>query len=96
MRPELIKCTCPECRTTYRVPATAAGRHAKCRACGRTFRIRKRVWHAPTEDDIIRWLREADDEEEAAMERPQATPDDSLAGSAPEPDACPARKRLSA
>ncbi len=96
MRPERIKCVCPECRTTYHVPATAIGRHAKCRACGKTFRIGKRVSRAPTEDDIIRWLREAEDQDEAVIERRQAATDELTAGFAAEPHACPTRKRLSA
>ena len=95
MRPERIKCVCPECRTTYRVPATALGHNARCRACGKTFRVGENS-RPPTEDDIIRWLREVEDQDEAAIERQQAATDELTAGSDAAFDARPPRKRLSA
>lgn len=69
MTPERITCLCPQCRTSYRVLAKAAGHHAQCRACGVTFRVVEKVSHPPTEDDILRWLREADEKDDAAVER---------------------------
>jgi hypothetical protein len=96
MRPQQIKCVCPACRTTYRVPAKAIGHHARCRACGKTFRVGERVSRPLTEDDILLWLRQAEDQDEAAIERRQAATDELTAGSDAESDACPPPRRRSA
>jgi hypothetical protein len=96
MRPERIKCVCPECRTAYHVLAKAMGHHAKCRSCGKTFRVEESVLRPPTEDDIVRWLREAEDQDEAAIERRQAATDELTAGSDAESGACPPQRRRSA
>lgn len=95
MWPERIKCVCPACHTAYHIPAKALGRQARCRACGTTFRVGERVPHPPTEDDVIRWLREAEDDDEAAIERREAA--DELLTLGAKPGAGPlSRKRRSA
>lgn len=66
---ERIACVCPECRMTYRVPAKARGHHARCRACGKTFRVGEKVSRPATDDDVLRWLREAEDRDKVAVER---------------------------
>jgi len=83
MVPDRITCVCPECRANYRVRASALGHHARCPACGRTFRVGERprpVSHPPTEDDILRWLREADEPDDFAEEQAQDAAEDSAAG----------------
>ncbi|MBP7933579.1 MAG: hypothetical protein KA354_02920 [Phycisphaerae bacterium] len=66
---EQIQCVCPECRTTYRVPAKANGRHARCRKCGTIFRIVGTTTPVATEDDILRWLGQGENEEDEAADR---------------------------
>ncbi len=95
MRPEQIKCVCPACRTTYRVPARAIGHRARCHACGQIFRLGEKVPRPATEDDIIRWLREAEDQDEAAIERREAA-SDLTAGADADSDLDPPRRRRSA
>jgi len=98
-----ITCFCPECRASYRVRTSAIGHHARCPACGKTFRVGERprpVSHPPTEDDILRWLREADDSDDFAEEQSQDVAEDSAAGvaqvaappSPPDPGELPASR----
>ena len=96
MQPERIKCVCPECCTTYRLLARARGHRARCRACGKTFRVEESVARPATEDDILLWLRQAEDQDEAALERRQAATNEPTAGADAAPDACPPRRRRSA
>jgi hypothetical protein len=67
MTPQRITCVCPKCRAKYHVVATAVGHHARCRSCGTTFRVAERLGSPPTEDDILRWLREAEEQEESSL-----------------------------
>jgi len=71
MTPKRITCICPHCRMTYIVLAKAKGRHARCRTCGMTFRVVEKIPPPPTEDDILNWLREEQDRDEAAAEHPR-------------------------
>ncbi|MGB9625594.1 MAG: hypothetical protein ACPMAQ_12115, partial [Phycisphaerae bacterium] len=56
--------------------------------------------HPPTEDDILRWLREVDDPDDFAEEQPQEAAEDSAAGVVqiaaapcpPDPDEQPASR----
>ncbi len=68
MMTERISCLCPKCKTKYRVPASAEGHHARCRACGATFRVVEKLLQPPTEDDILRWLRDAEEHSEEHVE----------------------------
>ncbi len=69
---EPITCRCPTCRARYRVPSSALGRHARCRRCGGSFRVAETFAGPPTEDDILRWLREAEESDEAAVDAADA------------------------
>lgn len=71
MTAKRITCVCPRCRRSYRVLAKTKGRRARCRTCGMTFRVAEKIPPPPTEDDILDWLREEQDQDEAAAERPQ-------------------------
>ncbi|HOW69719.1 MAG TPA: hypothetical protein PKY77_03885 [Phycisphaerae bacterium] len=66
---ERIECVCPECRATYHVPGKAAGRRARCRRCGTIFRIVRTTTPVATEDDILRWLGQGEDEEDRSADR---------------------------
>jgi hypothetical protein len=63
-----IHTQCPVCSRRYDVPAKAVGHRARCTGCHSQFRVRERPRH-PTEDDILRWLSEA--EEPDVIEQPE-------------------------
>lgn len=67
---ERIKCRCPHCRRSYRVPPSAAGHRAHCHACGGMFRLVEEILRPPTDEDVLRWLLEAEEDED----RPDAEP----------------------
>lgn len=80
MDADRIKCACPTCRASFKVPPSAIGHKARCAACGVVFRVAERLNHPPTDDDILRWLREAEEVEDAmadatddAADRPRRT-----------------------
>lgn len=81
MKGERIRCLCPQCRVQYRVPSSAAGHRAKCRACGATFRVTEELSGPPTEDDILRWLLEAEEREERTVNEREAALRRSVGGS---------------
>jgi hypothetical protein len=58
------------------------GHRARCRTCGAVFDIAAKPFGLPTEDDILRWLRETEDYDETAEERLEP-----LVGSPPMPQA---------
>ena len=59
--PNKIWTRCTACRSKYLVIFTAIGHHARCKKCGTSFRVEEHNPH-PTEDDILRWLNEATEE----------------------------------
>ncbi len=70
-----VACLCPKCATRYRVLAEAVGHHVRCRACGTRFRVAETLSGPPTDDDILRWLREAEERDEAARDAADAAAD---------------------
>ncbi len=76
MTPQKITYVCPNCRRAYNVSVKAAGHRARCLICGKTFRLAESILPPPTEDDIVNWLREPEDKDEAAAERIQETEDE--------------------
>ncbi len=63
-----IKCRCPQCGTHYRVPASVEGHRARCRTCGRVFSVAGKTSGPPTEDDILRWLQEAEERDDTTRD----------------------------
>ena len=59
-KPAVIQTQCPACQKSYSLPATASGQRARCAACGSVFTVEER-FRLPTEDDILRWLNEAEE-----------------------------------
>jgi hypothetical protein len=66
MGAQLVKCRCPKCKAKYRLPASAVGHRARCRSCRTVFRVPEPAVRIPTEDDILEWLNEAGEKDEAA------------------------------
>jgi rubredoxin len=73
MTPERITCVCPQCRRAYSVLAKVSGRRARCRSCGMIFRVADAFPPPPSEDDILTWLSEAEEDDEATAERSPRT-----------------------
>lgn len=64
-----VQTHCPVCRTPYQVPEKAVGHRAKCPKCDSTFRVAAPKPKLPTEDDILRWLNESDEDESTPQPR---------------------------
>ncbi|HSW44918.1 MAG TPA: hypothetical protein VLM89_05055 [Phycisphaerae bacterium] len=62
--PVKIWTRCPVCRSRYQVIPEAIGNIARCKRCQARFRVEEHNPH-PTEDDILRWLNEATEQEDA-------------------------------
>ncbi len=71
MTPNRITCVCPSCRRTYFVLTEAVGHRARCRMCGRIFRVADRTPSPPTENDVYNWLSESEEQDDAAIENSQ-------------------------
>jgi hypothetical protein len=71
MTAKRITCVCPQCRRSYRVLAKTTGRRARCGVCGMTFRVVTKIPPPPTEDDILNWLSEEEDQDEVTAEGSQ-------------------------
>jgi hypothetical protein len=71
MTAKRITCVCPQCRMSYHVLADATGRRARCGECGMTFRVVEKIPPPPTEDDILNWLNEEEDQDEVTAEASQ-------------------------
>jgi hypothetical protein len=67
-KPAVIQTHCPACEKSYSLPQTSAGHRARCAACQTVFTVEER-FRFPTEDDILRWLNEA--EEPDILPQPQ-------------------------
>jgi len=67
-----VKCICPQCKANYQIPASALGHRAKCTTCGAVFRLNEYYAQPPSEEDILQWLREAEDREDAMMDAEEA------------------------
>lgn len=63
--PRQITCVCPNCRRTYRLLAKATGNLARCPMCGITFLVVDEIPPPPTDDDILNWLCEGEEQDEA-------------------------------
>lgn len=61
--PVKIWTRCPVCRVKYTVLLEAVGHHARCQKCSTRFRVEEHNPH-PTEDDILRWLNDAGEDNE--------------------------------
>jgi len=58
-----VRTRCPACRSMYTVPAAFVGHHARCTKCRARFVVNEYNPH-PTEEDILRWLNESNDDNE--------------------------------
>ena len=62
-----IKTACPVCGAKYKVATVAVGHSARCSRCNTKFRVSEYAGiskHAPSEEDILKWLNEEMDEAE--------------------------------
>jgi len=65
------KTKCPVCSKKYIVPTSACGHRVRCSECHTVFRVPKQDNLHPTEDDIMRWLSEVQEEPEVRLESHQ-------------------------
>lgn len=90
MGAEPIQCVCPKCKANYRVPPSALGHRARCTACASVFQIVERLRLPPSEDDILRWLREAEEHDdlmaETEAEAVESSSDETACAEAAHPD----------
>lgn len=82
-----IKTRCPQCRAKYRVPVRSLGHRARCVKCNTVFRVRAEVAAkpVPSEDDILRWLNEDNDDEFLGARPRLVAPPAGDSGAPPEP-----------
>lgn len=64
-----IKAVCPKCQTNYRLPESAAGKSARCKKCGASFKVP--VLEPADDDELLAALID-DDAEEREADEPDA------------------------
>jgi hypothetical protein len=63
-----VNTQCPVCKHAYRVKPKVVGHRARCSKCDAVFRVAA-GFNPPTEEDILRWLSEADNRDEVVRPR---------------------------
>lgn len=82
---DFIKCSCPACHVSYRLPSEFGGRTARCKKCNAKFEVPRP--EKSIDDSVLDWLSDGGDEADETVAQPRVIQMNKDGGSGSDPNA---------